>query len=92
MYKVQGTKYEARNTGCLPMSNIQRRVKNVEVVFIQKSKFGLRYFQFRTSPACRRQVFRPRTFYIVLGTWYLVLGTLTINPSEMAVARSKAQK
>ena len=61
------------------MSNIQRRVKNIEVV-IQKSKFGLRYFQFRTS------YFVPPTFYMVLGTLF------KLNSSEMAVARSKVQK
>ncbi len=37
------------------------------VFFIQKSKFGIRYFQFRTS------YFVPRTFYFVPGTWYFVL-------------------
>lgn len=99
MYKVPAasgrpsTKYEVRNTGCLPMSNIQRRVKNVEVVFIQKSKFCLRYFQFRTSSACRMEVFRTShlttylvpcttripTWYFVLSTWYLVLCTNLIR-------------
>ena len=61
LYEVQSTKYQVCHSGNWMFV----------VLFIQKSKFEIRYFQFRISPACGRQV--PRISYFVHCTWYLVL-------------------
>jgi len=86
------------------MSNIQRRLKNVEVVSSFKNRNSA-FDIFNSVPRISYLTFDylPGTLYnsnpyLVLCTWYmvhtlfLVLCTLMINSSGMAEARSRAQK
>ena len=79
-YEVQSTKYGIRVIGCFLLLLYQVRSTKYQVghssnwiivvFFIQKSKFDIRYFQFRIS-------------YLVFPTLYLVLGTLYYFPNSI---------